>query len=692
MPIYVDADFETAAAADLPLVGADVYAQHPTTEILLLRYEVDGVMHEWRPGWDGDDLHALVCDPDVIFVAHNAGFEQAIWRHIMVPDFGFPPIPVERWEDTMATCAWRAIPLALDKAASVLGLGESKDKEGRSLVLSMSKPLTQVAHMEEYPGPEWGTKVAWAKLFKPGMFPKRTPERMARISRYCAQDVQVEGPRGLRGRIGLVSQQSSQERQVWIYDQKINQRGVRIDLDFVRAAERVVEGATVELLREFRDLTGGLNPGQVAKVIAWAGEQGVVLDNLQKAYLDGLLGVSEEEGYVSLATEDDDLHEGGVSGGGVLGALPNAVRRVLQIRQMLGSASIKKLPRMRACVGEDGRARGLLQYHAASPGRWGGRLFQPQNFPRGTVKAKPEDAVAAIMTGDWRVVEKTMGAPAIECVISALRHALIADPGKVFLVGDFAGIEARIVLALAGQHDKTELMAAGHDVYLDMASVTHGKPVVKGMPERQDGKNAVLGCGFQCGPENFNIKFLGGEDLELAERTVAAYRKEWAPKVPNLWYGLGDAALTAVEGRPTEKYGVRYQLEDGWLTAKLPSGWQKLWYFNPQPEINRFGKPAWSYWTTSANKWGKKNAYGGLLTENTVQALARGLLCAAMDRLERNGMPVVLSVHDELICEVDEATADVHGFEQLMAEPTQWAKDLRIPIAVEAWQGTRYRK
>ncbi|MGE3279706.1 MAG: hypothetical protein AB7H90_03390 [Alphaproteobacteria bacterium] len=677
MTVYVDLDFETASACDLKLAGASAYAQHPTTDILCLRFKTDDGIDalEWMPGQDTfrkRHLISLANNPNVIFVAHNAGFEQAIWQYIMVPVFGFPAIPPERWEDTMATCAWKALPLALDKGAVALNLPIEKDKEGNKLTLSMSKPDK-----------------------KTGMCPERTPERMARISEYCAKDVEVET--AIRKRIGLLSEQSPQERQIWIYDQKINQRGVRIDLDFVRQAELVVERATKPLLAEFRDLTGGVNPGQVAAVKEWAAGQGVELENLQKGYLSGLLGAEEEgtdptQGYVSNAAEDDSEVRDvpNVSAG-----MPLPVRRALEIRQMLGSASIKKLVRMRSCVGEDGRVRGLLQYHAASTGRWGGRLLQPQNFPRGTLDkgVKPEDAVAAIMTGDPEHVEATLGRPAIECVASALRHALIPDPGKTFLVGDFAGIEARIVLALAGQYDKTELMAAGHDVYLDMASVIHGEPIVKGDPRRQDGKNGVLGAGFQCGALNFNFKFLGGKNLALAYKTVGAYREEWAPKVPKLWYGLADAALSAARGVPKEAYGIRYQRVDRWLTARLPSGWQRLWYFDPRLDHDpRFDRECWTYSAFKGGRQSRVKAYGGLLTENTVQGLARGLLCAAIDRLERAGMPVVLSVHDELICEVDENTADQKAFEQLMEHPTSWSRDLRIPIKVEAWQGDRYKK
>lgn len=665
---FCDLDFETASAADLKECGAWAYAQHPTTEVLCLTYALDmwSTPQTWVPGGDDYPLPDLIADPDTIFVAHNAGFEQAIWSCIMVERFGFPPIPVERWEDTMATAAWKALPLALEKGAAALKLPIEKDKEGNRLTLGMSRPDK-----------------------KTGMLPERTPERMARVSAYCARDVEVET--GMRHRIGLLSQQSKQERQIWLYDQTINQRGVRIDLDFVRQAQLVIERASKPLLAEFRDLTAGINPGQVAAVREWCKGQGVELESLRKEYLTELLGEDEDNGlYPSMASEDD------ADAGEVLPrALPPSVRRVLEIRQMLGSASIKKLARMRACVCEDGRARGLLQYHAASPGRWGGRLIQPQNFPRGTLDKSidPETAVAAIMSGDPELIEALLGRPAIEAVASSLRHALVPDPGKLFLVGDFAGIEARIVLALAGQWDKVDLMAGGHDVYLDMASVIFNEPIEKGDPRRQYGKNGVLGCGFQCGAINFNAKFLGGKDIDLAYKTVGAYRNDWAPRVPDMWYALDKAALKAAQGRPSEAYGVQYKLEDGWLTARLPSGWQKLWYHRPVlGRDERFDRDCWLYSTYKGGRHEKNKAYGGLLTENCVQGLARGLLCASIDRLERANMPVVLTVHDEAVCEVDEGKADLAAFEQVMSEPTRWAQEMRIPIAVEAWSGDRYKK
>lgn len=667
----------------------------PSTEVVCLCYTLDGwaTFEVWAPTPELDvtrrSLAALVSNPEIMFVAHNASFEMAIWRNQMVTHYGFEPIPTERFDCTMAACAWKGMPLKLDATARALRMPISKDGEGRRLTLGLSKPQRAT---KKFP-------------LRGGMLPELTPAVRNRVIEYCGQDVAVE--HGVRQRVGLISQQSRHERGIWLLDQEINQRGVKLDMAFVDAAQAVVDKTTGPLTEEFRDLTSGINPTQREKIVTWCENQGVFLDNLQKDYVTKLLKDDEETddaGYESLADDGGDLPTGCKL------SLPSEVRRVLDIRQMLGSASIKKLARMAACVSFNGRAHGLVQYHAAATGRWGGRLFQPQNFPRGALgalKIDPETAVDAIMSGDPAEVERRLGLPAIECVSSSLRHALVADHRKVFNVGDYAGIEARIVLALAGQYDKCTLLASGFDVYLDMAELIYNIPkgtwavtdpeqleLIKKLHviERTIGKNTILGCGFQMGGPKFNARYCPEQPPEFAAAVVKTYREDWAPKVPDLWYALERAALRAVTtGKPQEAYGVRYEITGEFLVATLPSKWQRLWYFRPRLSTSKFGKPCWQYQQMKQNKWITIQAYGGLLTENVVQALARGLLCAAMVRINPI-MPIVLTVHDEIVSEVDECLGNRLYFGNMMAEPTEWSAALQIPVNVETWEGPRYRK
>lgn len=306
----------------------------------------------------------------------------------------------------------------------------------------------------------------------------------------------------------------------------------------------------------------------------------------------------------------------------------------------------------------------------------------------------------AIKTGDPDFLEMIVGYPPVETVVSSLRHALIAGPDRKLVVGDFSTVELRINLALAGQEDKLALLKAGLDPYIDNAQLIHKRPLTKenNPKERQDGKNSVLGLGFQMGAAKFHLKYAKEHTIEFCKEVVRTFREVWAPKVPGNWYDLEEAALrTVVDGVPHEARGVLYQLENGWMTARLPSG-RKLWY--PEPTKCRKAMPwdptdirlAWTYKAMKMGQWRTIDAYGGLLTENVVQGLARDLMVSAMFKCEKNGLPVVLTVHDEIVTEPEKGNGDAKALEQIMCDIPDWAKHMQIPVAAETWEGDRYRK
>lgn len=679
MQKFVLVDFETASLCDLKRAGAWRYSEDFSTQVLCMGYVFSGANEPgvWKPG-DRPEDHAKLfrgmLAQDVFFIAHNVGFEKAIWRNICIPEFGWPDVPNDRWHDTLAVCAQKGIPQQLARALSMLGLSHQKDHDGSRLTISLSKPDKKTG------------------LYG---FNKATPEQMERVYEYCARD--IHGELELHRRI---KEQPDGERAVWLLDQTINERGVRLDLDFVSAGQEICDQATAPLLAEFNRLTG-FNPGQRDRVLSWLTEAGARLPDLKKETLDKLLG-EEEPDEDSLAgdicPEDDrpDLW------------LPASCRRPLEIRRVLGSASIKKLAAMRDCVAADGCVRGVLQYHGAGPGRWAGRLLQPQNFPRGTTKVigakgkeapPPEELVAAILTRDAEFVRVVYGEP-IEAVASGLRHAIIARRGKELVVGDFATIEARIVLAMSGQHDKVALIASGQDIYCDMAMTIFDRLITKkeNPEERHTGKNTVLGCGFQMGPAKFRMRYAPDKDMDFAKKCIDAYRQDFAPLVPKMWYGLEDAAVKAVwDRRPQSSHGVEYRLEDGWLTARLPSG-RRLWYYAPRPVRKAMPwdkddiRMGFEYISFKMGKVRTINAYGGLLTENVVQATARDLLVHAMFNCERENFPISLTVHDEIVAEKEPNSSNAHLLEMLMCDIPGWAKSLKIPVNAEVWTGERYRK
>jgi DNA polymerase len=383
----------------------------------------------------------------------------------------------------------------------------------------------------------------------------------------------------------------------------------------------------------------------------------------------------------------------------------------LEIRQITAAASLKKLDAMLACVGPDSHARGLLQYHGATTGRWSGQLIQPQNFPRPTLEADidPEDLAAAIKTGDPDAL-RGWGKP-VDVLISGLRCALTAAEGKVFGAGDFSMIEACVLLALAGQHDKCKLITEGADVYRDMAATIYGldREAFMAIPEedlspdgteqRRIGKNGVLSCGYGIGAEGFYRRFCrhveGGK--ELAAKIIGVYRNQWAPAVPRLWRDLERAARQAML-RPNmtavADCGVVYRLTTRvglpCLICALPNG-KLLHYANSRIDgADKWGRPRWVYNAYRQGQWREVAPFGGQLTENVVSALARELLVHAMFALEAAGYLIVFTVHDEIVVEHSEIARET--IERIMSERPPWAVKLGVPVKAKAWVGKRYRK
>jgi len=662
---WVDLDFETASGVDLKKVGAWRYSEDPTTEIVCAYFSINGDEPiRWLPGLQWHErtrLWELANDPDVTFIAHNAGFEKAIWRNLMVPVFGFSDIPNSRWHDSMAACAMRSVPQEQRHAALVLGCAHQKDTKGSALTKSLSKPNKKTGKYD------------------------RTPETLKKVYDYCRQDILVQND--IHAAIGWLP---PGERRVWLLDQRINERGLKLDLDYIRACKRIVDLSSPPLIAECMEITDGIRPTQRDEMIAWIAGEGVAIPNFQKATIAKLLGDEEEE-------------EGSFDEGAYLPELPENIARALRIRQLTASASIKKLDKMLECVGHDGRARGLLQYHGAGPGRWAGRLLQPQNFPRGELKVASADIVPLVLGGDLDTLELLYGHP-LEILPSILRFAIVAERDRYFTSGDFAGIEARIVLALSGQHDKAAMMAAGQDVYCDMAASIYKRPITKAdMEERQVGKNTVLGCGFQMGAKKFHARYCPHMPLQFAQDVINAYRQEWAPCVPKTWYGLEGAAVQTVhQGDPHEAYGVHYQVEElgsnRWLTALLPSG-RKLWYFNPRPTMKSMPwdktdvRKSWTSEAMKAGRWQTRDMFGGLLTENVVQGLARDLMVEAMFKCEKEALPIVLTVHDEIVAEPERVKADAETrLRQIMEDAPAWCREIGVPVSVETWKGDRYKK
>lgn len=663
---YVVADFETASRADLQKIGAWKYGQDMSTFPLCLSIKVvtDKVpaftrcMSEKQLHARDPELMELANDPTVIFIAHNAGFEQAMWKFHLVP-MGYPELPPERWHDTMAVAGMKALPLGLDALVTALELPVKKDMDGHRHMLTMCKPD------------------------RLGGWSQHNEYNLQILYNYCNADVDAQ-----YGVYIATQGLGPEERHTWVLDQKIQQRGILIDREFVHACMDVLEQVRVPMVERFRELTG-LNPTQRAKVLNWVNEQGVALGDMKKATLDAILDPDDEFGIEAL---DEPL--------------PYYVHEVLTLRRSLASSSVSKLERMLQCAGNDGRVRYATQYHGARTGRDVGRLIQIQNYPRGEIgdrQGLTADILAdAILTRDVNQIRELWGPDIFTAIISSLRSCIVPEKGKVIVSGDYAAVEARNLLSMAGQHDRVEQMHAGLDVYSETASLIFKRPINRKDPsmqkEGQIGKNTFLGSGYGLGPVGFRARFAPKESIDLAMLAINTYRKDVAPLVPKFWYGLWQASVDAVWCNQAKAYsyeGIEFRKENDFLTMRLPSG-RKIWYHRPRkgttftPQGDE--KPSWTFMSYQGKKFRRHLAWHGMITADCIQGSARDLIMGAMKRAEAAGLYTIFKVHDELVFEEMDRPDLIRTVEQIMEDVEPWALERKFRVKANVESMLRYRK
>jgi DNA polymerase len=590
--------------------------------------------------------------------AWNAAFERIIWDEIMVKRYGAPPVKLEQWVCTAAEGAAMALPRSLDKCALVCGVDQKKDQDGYGLMMRMTRPRSIK-----------DGKITW-------WYEK---DRITRLAAYCKQDVRTE-----RAMKRVLRRLVPRERAIYLLDQRINDRGVHLDRELVLAAQAIADEGIARANATLAQLTGGVatevtNPAAIKK---WLGEQGVPNESIDKAAVRELL-------------ESD---------------LDPLVRQVVQLRADAGRSSIAKLDSMLGVASEGDQLRGLLLYHAATTGRWGGRLVQPHNFPRGEVDFGKGDAildrfVQMVLAGKYDEIDLIVHP--VVLILSLLRSMLVARDGYHLVAADYSGIEARVLNWLAGQEDILSMFANGEDVYSYNAARLTGTPYVRGEkhPDRQTGKFQELGCGFQMGWKTAVRQAKDVYGLELsddkAKEVVDSYRATH-DKVVAFWRESENAAFEAVANPGSVvTFGalrnLKFTQQGAYLYLILPSK-RPLVY--PAPSIEMVKTPwgemkeAVVTWGIDGytKKWSKTSMYGGLWVENIVQAVARDMMAEGMLNAEADVFPVVLDVHDEVVAEIPEDAPEdsLERFQSLLAKMPEWAAG--CPIATEGWRGKRYRK
>ena len=624
-------DIETYSSIDITKAGAFKYMEAPDFEILLIAYAWDDGPVQVIDLTDSSDPYHFwewLTDPDIVKVAHNSAFERAAFAEILE---GY--MPPEQWEDTMILAAYNGLPMSLDDAGAALHLPVQKNKEGTALISYFCKPCK----------PTISNKGRTRNL------PEHAPDKWERFVEYCRRDVEV--CQAIYYRLNSYPV-TDLERKVWALDARINERGVKVDLELARAAIDVDEAFRQENMEELHRLTGLDNPNSVAQLKDWLEAVGITCDSLSKATVAELL---------EKATDP-------------------TTRRVLELRQLLGKTSTKKYEAMVAAAGREDRVRGITQYYgAARTGRWAGRLVQLQNLPqnhldhidlvREIVRAKDLEGLEMLYDN-------------VPDVLSQLiRTAFVAKPGHTFHVVDYAAIEARVIAYLAGEQWRLDVFAQGGDIYCSSASQMFKVPVVKhGINGhlRQKGKVAELACGYGGGVNA--LKAFGADKMGLTEEEMADIVTQWraaSPTIPKLWRDVEQAAKQALRN-PGRSFGipcgVTYARDADALRCRLPSG-RVLTYWGAQ--LDNDGNICFMGQNQTTRKWEPTNTWGGKLVENIVQAVARECLAVAMLRLDAAGWRIVFHVHDEVVIEAPEGTT-WEDAAAIMGQPLDWAPGLLL--------------
>jgi DNA polymerase len=456
-----------------------------------------------------------------------------------------------------------------------------------------------------------------------------------------------------------------QEQSLWVLDQKINVYGVAVDLGLIEGALCCNEISTTELMAEAIKLSGLQNPKSVKQLSEWLTEEtGEEVTDLTKGNVKKLIDTVDSE----------------------------TAKRMLEIRQEISKTSVKKYTAMQAVVCEDGRVRGLLQFYGANrTGRWAGRLVQVQNLPRNYLEtlSHARDLVKSKKVETLKLIYGNIP----DTLSQLIRTAFTPSPGCVFVVADFSAIEARIIAWLAGEQWRLDVFATHGKIYEASASQMFGVPlelIKKGNPEyalRAKGKVAELALGYQ-GASGALIQ-MGALDMGLTEADLPDIVKRWRStnkRIVDLWYSLENAALEVMRtGAPVGVKGLLLAREadfkngQDFLTVTLPSG-RKLFYTKPFLQPNEWGKESLAYFgiNQETKKWEKVATYGGKLTENVIQAIARDCLAVSLMRLHNAGYQTVMHIHDEVVLDVPAEYADLNTVCDIMGQPITWAPGLLL--------------
>lgn len=649
-------DIETFSSVDISTCGSYKYFESMDFEILMVYYAfdndpvrgVDLASGEELPYW----FAAALRDESVEKHAHNANFE----RNAFIT-YGIDT-PIDQWYCSAVKAGYCGLPLSLDGSSKALNLGDKgKSADGKALIKYFSCPVkpTKVNGLRER------------------NFPEHDPEKWERFKNYCKQDVEAEREISLRLSAYKITET---ERLNYILDQQINDRGVLVDTRLAQNAVLFNDTNIATLTARAKEITGLSNPNSPSQIKDWLTKKlGKHVNSLTKDSVPKLIALAAKQGKPE-------------------------VTELLQIRQKTAKTSIKKYEAMLAAACQDNRVRGIHQFYGANrTGRWAGRLVQPQNMPKNFIDYL-EEARAVLASGDYELA--TLLYEEISNILSQLtRTALIAKEGHTFAVADFSAIEARVIAWLSGEAWRLRVFETHGKIYEASASKMFNVPiemVTKDSDYRAKGKVAELALGYQGAVGA--LKTMGGEAMGLSEVEMDNIVKKWRkanPAIVGLWGDLESCAMRAIQTKKevvSIHRGLKFNCDEMALTIELPSG-RKLFYQNPSFSENKWGAKSIRYkgMDQTTKQWGYVDTYGGKITENVVQAIARDLLAEAMRKINDYGFDIVMHVHDEVVCEILDGVYVDNNLKELchiMGVSADWAKEL--PLTADGYTTTFYKK
>ncbi|MBQ9290695.1 MAG: DNA polymerase [Clostridia bacterium] len=653
-------DLETRSGADISKTGVYRYAEDENFDILLFGVSVDhGPIRVYDLACGEtvpEEILAALSDNSVTKYAYNANFERvclSVWLRRYYPRYFKSCCPEDdpasgyldpsAWRCSMVLAYYNGLPGGLDKVGAVLGFEQQKLKEGKDLIRYFCQPCRPT---KSNGGRTWN-------------LPQHAPGKWELFKRYNERDVLVEQQIQDRLRKYPVPDFVWEE---YVLDQKINDRGIRIDRQMVAEALEIDDLSKADLTAKMKKMTGLENPNSVMQMQGYLAENGLEMETLAK-----------KEVAAAIKTAPENLAE------------------VLSLRLQLAKSSVKKYQAMENSVCGDGRCHGMFQFLGAGrTGRWAGRLIQLQNLPQNKMPDL-EQARALVKQGDYEMLN--MLYPSVPGVLSELiRTSFIPREGYRFIVADYSAIEARVLSHLAGEKWRAEVFRTGGDIYCASASQMFKVPVEKHGVNghlRQKGKIAELALGY--GGSVGALKAMGAIDMGLEESELQPLVSMWRdanPHIVQYWWKIDEAIKETIQMRVSTEVGcVRFEYVSRMLFIHLPSG-RRLSYIKPRLEPNQYGGESITYLGPDANKhWGRIESYGPKFVENIVQAVSRDILAAAMKRLK--DYRIVGHVHDEVIIEAP-AEVELSTVCAIMGQTPEWLPG--ILLRADGYECAFYKK